>query len=215
METRFGRNYELFESYIIRNVLSLPPSFVLPHQREALAGGGSLKLTSVEEEVALEEQIRALLQELQQAKQEDARLDAEERLLLEEEGLVSKMEAQLDLLKAKLASHDRKEPLEMAINMFSRIVGSFERMAQDLSGQLEDLKAIVLETVELSKQLHWNETDEQTEERWALERRLQESITTASPIAAVADQVEQLERELMGCQQIVTLEDLSSLPLII
>lgn len=88
-------------------------------------------------------------------------------------------------------------------------------MAQDLSGQLGELKTIVLETIELSKQLPWEETGGSAEERWALERCLQESITAASPAAVVADQVEQLERELVGCQQIVTLEDLSSLPLII
>lgn len=108
METRFGRNYELFESYVIKNVLSLPPSFILPHHRDActaVSNGTAKGLMSVEEEVALEERIKALLQELQQAKQEDARLDAEERLLLEEEELVSKMESQLDSLKAKLASH--------------------------------------------------------------------------------------------------------------
>lgn len=164
----------------------------------------------------MEGQIKMLLQELQQAKQEDARLDAEERLLLDEEGLVSKMEVQLDLLKAKLASNNRNGVTGCShIDFPSRVVGSFERMAQDLSGQLEELKSIVLETVEINKQLHWNESDELAEERWALERRLQESITTASPTTAVADQVEQLERELMGCQQIVTLEDLSSLPLLI
>jgi hypothetical protein len=30
VETRFGRNYELFESYIIKNVLVIPDNFQLP-----------------------------------------------------------------------------------------------------------------------------------------------------------------------------------------
>lgn len=34
VESRFGSNYESFESYVIKNVLVIPDAFVLPHHRE-------------------------------------------------------------------------------------------------------------------------------------------------------------------------------------
>jgi hypothetical protein len=36
VEGKFGRNYELFESYVIKNVLVLPDEFVLPHHRNII-----------------------------------------------------------------------------------------------------------------------------------------------------------------------------------
>lgn len=33
VEQQFGKNYELFESYVIKNILMLPDSFILPNRR--------------------------------------------------------------------------------------------------------------------------------------------------------------------------------------
>ena len=98
VETRFGRNYELFESYVIKNVLLIPNQFVLPHYRTFTAP------LSAKEEGALDDRIVTLRELLRDARTEDAYLDREDLLLQQEEELIDKMEAQLDALKSKIVS---------------------------------------------------------------------------------------------------------------
>lgn len=58
VETRFGRNYELFEAYVIKNVFVIPDSFVLPHLRDLVVADNN-------DEDAIDEEIAGLAARLQ------------------------------------------------------------------------------------------------------------------------------------------------------
>lgn len=59
VEGRFGRNYELFEAYVVKNVLLLPDAFVMPHHR------GLAPVASVESEGLLDGELADLAGRLQ------------------------------------------------------------------------------------------------------------------------------------------------------
>ena len=59
VEGRFGRNYELFEAYVVKNVLLLPDAFVMPHHR------GLESAVNVESEELLDGELADLAGRLQ------------------------------------------------------------------------------------------------------------------------------------------------------
>ena len=84
-------------------------------------------------------------------------------------------------------------------------------MTQDLGEQLASLRLIVMETIEQSRNLLLSDVAttelEERQDRWTLERRLQQSISS--------DQQERYERELEACYRVCTMEDLNSLQLVL
>ena len=115
VEARFGRNYELFEAYVIRNVLLIPDKFVLPAHRDLLAAGQK-------EQVASDPALTELVMRFQHAKAAEAILLAEERQLQEEERILASLEAQLDMLKGKLAQHKRNNRVKIEFYLNSWVI---------------------------------------------------------------------------------------------
>lgn len=52
VESKFGRNYELFEAYVIKNVLMIPDTFVLPHHRDLALAETESGTVDVDSELA-------------------------------------------------------------------------------------------------------------------------------------------------------------------
>lgn len=116
VETKCAKNFELFESYVIRNVLLLPDNFVLPGHREPLKEA---------ENESTDSDFIDLVTRYQAARTSQAHLDAEEMQLGEEERILSNLEAQLDQLKDKLAHHKRNKcslPMSTITHLYSRFL---------------------------------------------------------------------------------------------
>lgn len=99
MESKCGRNYELFESYVIRNVFLLPDKFVLPGHVDVLKAKGEAENQNSDVD------FMDLANRYQAARTAQAYLDAEEMHLAEEERILNSLETQLDQLKEKLTNH--------------------------------------------------------------------------------------------------------------
>lgn len=114
VEARFGRNYELFETYVVKNVLCLPDAFVLPHRRldqcTSLSGKSqsepSVQIQSLELLENLDHadaNICSLLERKKSAELETCRLMALKHEIERQELIISQVENQFSILQEKLA----------------------------------------------------------------------------------------------------------------
>lgn len=60
MESRFSRNYELFETYVIKNVLLVPDHFVLPHHRTLAPEGTAPDVLGTRDILQLAQRLQAV-----------------------------------------------------------------------------------------------------------------------------------------------------------
>lgn len=143
----------------------------------------------------------------------DAGLDAEERALREEEQVLSRMEQQLDALKAKLAAAQRTVPTDLGRTddflLTIRLVGPFEQLSRALGTDLGALKSIVLETIEHSRNLS------ALEESPLINYEQQSGQPWAAAMATAAGHSLDLERELTSCLGIADFHALTILPRVI
>lgn len=133
VESRLGRNYEMFEAYVVKNVLCLPDQFVPKHRQLSMAVNS---VDDFAESEALQTQVAQLMLEQRSLMREQRQLMSEERRLAEQETLFERVELQLQTLYDSLASW-----------------GSFEETAAAVHGQIELLQGIVEATLLESRNL--------------------------------------------------------------
>ncbi len=115
VEARFGRNYEFFEAYIVRNVLCLPDTFVPPHRRSEGAVGGMAVSEDALSELLLRK--RALLAEKRLLAQHIARISAvEERAVA--------LETAVGALRDRLSGYGPFEQTASALGDHVRVLQS-------------------------------------------------------------------------------------------
>lgn len=138
VEQQFGKNYELFESYVIKNILMLPDSFTLPNRRRNLSD--YLEENQNDEKIALVKEhgidvISSQLQRYEMGLKMNNYLDEEENFIEETLMKLEQMEEDYQFLKERIESLNLPNP---------------EVMTSALIRDLEALKKIVATTSEYS-----------------------------------------------------------------
>lgn len=117
VEGAFGKSFELFESYVIKNVLSLPPSFTMQHQRCVLPDSPMVDLSETVSRLAA-------------AKRRAAQLEAEEQCLASEEQVLLQLETNIGQLSQCLRQHNL-DGLAMATSSLASQIQTLQAICQD------------------------------------------------------------------------------------